>query len=131
MPIPTNLLAAIGFPIATDITVYQGDSFYFERQVAVDQLGVVFTGAPTVTAAARIRNAALTTDLLTLTAVVVDPATGIIRVTATPVQTAGLTLPTSTAISEFIGYWDVQVTDGTNTVTVAAGKVTLVRQITP
>lgn len=128
MTIPAALLYTQPAPI--DIQITQGDD-WSDRFDVLDGSGVAvnLTG---LTASAKIKDAFGGTLLATITCAITTPANGQISVSLAAAATGALTIPgAATNIrSGLVGYYDLQVTDGSLIVTLAGGQVTLWREIT-
>lgn len=117
-------------PIPADIQITQGDT-WTERFDVVDSTGtaVDLTG---LTGALKIKDTFGGTTLATATVTIPTPASGQIVATIASATTSGLSISGagSSDRSGLIGFYDLQITDGTSIVTICGGSVTLWREVT-
>lgn len=127
MALPTTLLR-MGAPTASTLTVRQGDTVEWTVTVRDSAGAAIDLGSPatgTCLLKASYGGATLATATVSTT-----PASGLIVCRLSPAQTAALTGSFGGRGSGVIGVWDVQVSDGTNIVTVARGEVVLTLEVT-
>ncbi len=125
MAIPTALLE-IGRPAAADLVIRQGDSWRTVITVTINGVAANLTG---LTAALKVKATIGGTLLATATCTIPIGTDGQIIATMTPAVTAALTA-TGDAREVPIGYWDCDITDGTDRITVAGGGMALWREVT-
>lgn len=129
MALPASLLG-IEVPGEQDLTIRQGDTFNFPFTVQVGGAAVDLTS---ITPACKIRDGIGGTVLVTASAVITTPLAGLVTVSLTKAQTAALAAPVGSTADQrivAIGYYDVDLTDGTSTRTIIGGRVNLYREVT-
>ena len=139
MALPTQLLS-IDAPGQQDIIIAQGSTFLKTFTVSVN--GVVIDLGATTTASAQIRDKGGNL-LASFVATVSDPSSlGQVTIKLSPSATTGLTpmspapiqpalAPTGIWANALVcGYWDVDLTDGTDRVTVLRGLARIALQAT-
>lgn len=130
MPLPTSLLR-IAAPFSTDIVIRQGDTLQLPFTIKVSGVAVDLSG---FTAACKIRDYYGSATVLATPTVTIPVGTdGVILVSMTPAATAALTAlgtPANTARVALMGYYDIDITDATDRVTLIVGQVNLSREIT-
>jgi len=125
--LPTTLIR-MGAPAQSTLAVRQGDSVEWTVTVKDGAGAAIDLGSP-CTATSKIKDSYTGSTLATMTCSV-TAASGLIVCSLTPAQTAALTGSFSGRGSGTIGVWDVQVSDGTNIVTIARGEVVLYLEVT-
>lgn len=130
MPLPTALLQ-ISAPGSANLTIRQGDTWQQVFTISVSGVVQDITG---FTAALKIRDYyGSNTVLATATCTIPVGTDGKIYAALTPATTAAL-VPTDTPQNSqrvaFLGYYDLDLTDGTDRVTLVAGTVSLSREVT-
>jgi hypothetical protein len=128
MPLPVSLLQKDA-PGSADITICQGDTWYQPFVIKVGGVVVDLTG---FTPALKIRDTYGGTVLATATCTIPIGSDGAIIARLTPAVTAALTAPSAQATQRVaqIGYYDLDITDGTDRATLVAGNVSLSREVT-
>lgn len=130
MPLPTSLLQ-IDAPGNANLVIRQGDTWQQVFTVYVSGVVVDITG---FTTALKIRDYyGSSTVLATATCTIPVGSDGKIYAALTPATTAALTATGTAQNSQrvaFLGYYDLDLTDGTDRVTLACGTVSLSREIT-
>lgn len=126
-------LVGLGSPGETTWTVREGDNCSLDFAVRVSGSYLNITG---VTGTCSIRSDYdSTTDIVTGTVTFPTPASGTVKVTLTAANTTALaTAVTGLPASQRLvpaGYFDIELQDGTNQVTICCGQVMLSREITP
>jgi len=127
-------LIYIQAPGARDWTVREGDNVALQFTVKLNGAAVDLT---TVTGVCSIRSDyASVTDIVTGVVTFPTPASGVVRVTLTGVNTTTLAnaAPGSPAASQQlveVGVYDIELQDGTNQLTILGGKVIVSREVTP
>lgn len=112
-------LKAKNQPQVTPITIVIGDSVYLYGAVTADGVVQDFTSC-TCTADILVSDGGAV--LLTFTASVPTPLSGIVLMTLTPTQTNSISA-TVTTDGQQIGVWAGKISDGTDTVTFTRGPV--------
>jgi hypothetical protein len=130
MPLPTSLLQ-ISAPGSANLLIRQGDTWQQVFTVKVAGVVVDITG---FTATLKIRDYyGSATVLATATCTIPMGSDGKIYAALAPATTTAL-VPTDTPQNSqrvaFLGYYDLNLSDGTDVVTLAAGSVSLSREIT-
>lgn len=127
-------LVTIG-PIATrPWVIREGDNVALQFIVKYNGAAVDMT---TVTGVCSIRaNYDSTTDIAVGTVTFPTPASGIVRVTLAASLTTAVAaaIPAGTSVDLLqvpVGYYDIELQDGTNQVTILGGQVSTSREITP
>jgi len=126
MALPSGLLE-IGLPGDGTLTIRQGDTW--RQKITVKQGGVVVDLSSGVTATLKIKDAIGGTLLLTATCTIPIGTDGAIYAALTPAQTAAVTVAGTTRVRT-LGVWDLNLTDGTNTVSPIGGAVNLWLEVT-
>lgn len=128
MPLPSSLLQ-IDAPGAANLLIRQGDTWQQAFTIKVSGVAVDITG---FTPALKIRDYyGSVTILATATCTIPTGTDGRILAALTPAVTAALTATGQTSQRVIpIGYYDLDLTDGTDRVTLCAGTVSLSREIT-
>jgi hypothetical protein len=114
-------------PATIDIDIVRGDTFYLELQLQDNGTNIDISGN---TAVAKVRDAfGAVSPLLTFTCTIPTGTDGIVRLYAAPAATVALAMPVGTSTSTRraqIGYWDVDISDGTEKRTFAIGAAWLI-----
>lgn len=130
MPLPTALLQ-IDAPGVANLTIRQGDTW---QQVFTISVGGVVQDLSGFTAALKVRDYyGSATTLATATCTIPVGTDGKIYAALTPATTAALTATGTAQNSQrvaFLGYYDLDLTDGVDRVTLVVGSVGLSREIT-
>lgn len=128
MAIPTALLR-IGRPGNAPIVVRQGDTYQQPFTLTLNGVAVDISG---LTAAMKIRATITGAVLATPTCTIPTGTDGLILAAMTPAVTAALSVAGAAATEREpqLGYYDVDLTDGTDRVTVVGGTVSLWREVT-
>jgi hypothetical protein len=124
-------LLAKADPAIVNLTITQGDTHLISNTLEVKPEGGAFAPVDLTgcTVTAVIKSAFGGTTLATYTCTH-SGALGGYRCILTPAATAALVHPGGSDPAP-IGVYDVQVTDGTNTVTLQQGTISLRRSVTP
>jgi len=128
--IPEEILADYTLPRALDITVRRGDSFRLDLECE-DEAGVALN-LDAVTGTAEIKDA-VDGELVLAFSVSITAAAGLVSITSPVATTALLEWPEvaqACAATARIGVWDVQISHGSDTRTLASGSAYLSRDIT-
>ena len=126
MALPSGLLE-IGLPGDATLTVRQGDSF--RQLITVNINGVPADLSVGVTASLKIKDTIGGSVLATPTCSIPVGTDGTVLAVMTPATTAALTA-TGTPRVRALGFWDLNLTDGTDTITVVGGAVNLYMEVT-
>lgn len=126
MALPTGLLE-IGLPGDTTLTVRQGDSW--RQSFTINLNGSPADLSVAVTASLKIRSTLGGSVVATPTCSIPVGTDGVVLAVMTPATTAALTVSGSERV-RLLGYWDLNLTDGTNTITVIGGTVNLYIEVT-
>jgi hypothetical protein len=126
MALPSGLLE-IGLPGDATVTIRQGDTW--RQKITVKQSGVAADLSVGVTATLKIKDTYGGTLLETAACTIPVGTDGVVLAALTPAETAVLTIAGTTRLRA-LGLWDLNLTDGTNTVTVIGGAVNLYMQNT-
>ena len=120
-----------------DLVIAQGSDFAQQFTFTVGGSPIDFTSSSgaIVSVAAKVRATFdSTSDLVTFTAAVDSPATdGKITISLTNAQTEALTTPPGTSSTQrkvLIGYWDLEISQGTKVYRYLQGSVYLTREVT-
>ena len=117
-------------PQSAEIQITQGDT-WTERFDITDENGsaVDLTG---LTGSLKIKDTFTGTVLATATVTIPTPASGQVVATLSSATTTGLSLSGASATERTgqIGFYDLQLTDGSSIVTIVGGIVTLYREVT-
>jgi hypothetical protein len=124
--LPSGLLE-IGLPGDATLTIRQGDTW--RQRIVVKQGGVAANLSSGVTASLKIKTTFGGSVLETATCTIPVGTDGAVIAALTPAETAALTVTGTTRVRE-LGLWDLNLTDGTDTVTVIGGVINLYMQIT-
>lgn len=130
MPLPAALLQ-IAAPASEDLTVRQGDTW---QQVFALTINGVVPDLTGFTAAMKIRDYYGSATVVATPTVTIPTGTdGKIWAVMTPATTAALAAlgtPSTTQRVALMGYYDLDITDATDKVTLVCGAVNLSREIT-
>ena len=126
MALPSGLLE-IGLPGDASLTIRQGDTW--RQRITVKSGGVAADLSVGVSASLKIKDAFGGTLLETATCTIPIGTDGAVIASLTPAETAVLTVSGTTRVRA-LGSYDLNLTDGTDVVTVVGGAVNLYMQIT-
>ena len=128
MPIPVSLLEKSA-PGLANIEICQGDTFYQSFVIRVNGIVVNLTG---LTAALTVRASYGGAILATAVCTIPVGTDGKIIARMTPLVTAALSVPGALVTSRLaqLGFYDIDVSDGVDRVTVVTGVTTLSREVT-
>lgn len=126
MALPSGLLE-IGMPGDASLTIRQGDTW--RQRITVKVGGVDADLSVGVTASLKIKDTFGGTLLETATCTIPIGTDGAVIASLTPAETAALTVSGTTRVRA-LGSYDLNLTDGTDVVTVVGGAVNLYMQIT-
>lgn len=130
MPLPASLLQ-ITAPASADLLVRQGDTWQQVFEVKVNGVVIDLSG---FTAAMKIRDYYGSSTVVATPTVTIPVGTdGKIWAAMTPATTAALAAigtPSTTQRVALMGYYDLDITDATDKVTLICGAVNLSREIT-
>lgn len=129
MPIPADILRST--PVASVLRVVQSDTTVVYADVGPEGSSSYYdlTGC---TAKLEIRSAFDAGSALISKEVTGLDTTGVISVTLSPTETATLTPPAGSGQTPevAVGWWDLELNDGTNRKTLVGGPVILIQQVT-
>jgi hypothetical protein len=126
MALPSALLG-IGLPGDATLTIRQGDTW--QTIITINVNGIAADLSSSVTATLKIKDTYGGTLLATATCTIPVGTDGKVHCSLTPAQTAALTATGSQRVRA-LGVWDLNLTDGTNTVTPVGGAVNLYIEVT-
>jgi hypothetical protein len=126
MALPTGLLE-IGLPGDASLTIRQGDTW--RQRITVKSGGIAADLSVGVTATLKIKDTFGGTLLETAACTIPVGTDGVVIASLTPAETAVLTVTGTTRVRA-LGVWDLNLSDGTNVVTVVGGAVNLYMQVT-
>jgi hypothetical protein len=126
MALPSGLLE-IGLPGDATLTIRQGDTW--RQRITVKSGGAAADLSVGVTATLKIKSTFGGTLLETAACTIPVGTDGVVIAALTPAETAVLTVTGTTRV-RLLGVWDLNLTDGTDVVTVIGGNVNLYMQVT-